>query len=756
MDPTTSTIRIYADRAASKGEQLLEDYGDNRDKIYLQYHGFVSPENPFRCVEIVLPSMHNETALPQGTRELLKQLRFKNTPTNCLEGHGRPDMSLLVYLSVLSMSSQEIDKCSQVVQRSIADAQQWTSVATGCGFAVLSKELENAINTSPTEIAAIPEETTPEAVAGKPFHSLIQQIRRRLSYTLASYPTTLEEDEMILADWSGGAIGTDGHALHAQEEEHNLAALQYRIFMKRHLMKLLQLYRHVPANNSKVNSAQPAHFNQTEIIPANIPSSGDLPALQSEETINVSISSKMTTAQSMSLELREGEMPINTRAVEAELTLEQQLQRFNQWFADAQPSINKLTAQFIPGWRIGTIASADIKDKEPYLGVPKSVIMDSEAARKHTKLSDLFRRITEVYGHDAEDDFHELMFLLIYEMHVEGKNSFYWPYLSLLPTPEDQVIVPTLWSHEQMMERLAPSHIIHNLIEYQSRQQKTYEAVTTVLPVSAYFSELDQIRSQIEDENIKLLSWSNYQWAQAILDSRSIWWAGKRHLVPMLDFINCVEGPDPSRVHSTHMDASNKHAITAASWAFATGEQVFENYGQANYIYFMYHGFALPIGQNTHDCAHHQIVLSEQEQKAIDMKDILAQNIAKQVGFHRQASVGVCLSVEGEPAEKNRRTGLPQDLWLALSLKQNNYKQLREQKLLGQPNVPALTLLRLQLEARLQSYATHFAKGDPHKSSTFFLRTEEYHLQQVMEWIQRELEVREIGNMQTMEKHAEL
>jgi len=44
-----------------------------------------------------------------------------------------------------------------------------------------------------------------------------------------------------------------------------------------------------------------------------------------------------------------------------------------------------------------------------------------------------------------------------------------------------------------------------------------------------------------------------------------------------------------------------KNAITKAGWTFAKGEQLFENYGQPNHIYFEYHGFSL--AENTHDCA---------------------------------------------------------------------------------------------------------------------------------------------------------
>lgn len=41
---------------------------------------------------------------------------------------------------------------------------------------------------------------------------------------------------------------------------------------------------------------------------------------------------------------------------------------------------------------------------------------------------------------------------------------------------------------------------------------------------------------------------------------------------------------------------------------FAAGAQLFENYGQPNHIYFLYHGFVLQP-ENRHDCAHLELAL---------------------------------------------------------------------------------------------------------------------------------------------------
>ena len=65
----------------------------------------------------------------------------------------------------------------------------------------------------------------------------------------------------------------------------------------------------------------------------------------------------------------------------------------------------------------------------------------------------------------------------------------------------------------------------------------------------------------------------NYSWAMTVLDSRSIWWSGMRHLVPLLDLINCQEGPAGSTVHATNLDSGGENAVTLAPWSFKEGEQ---------------------------------------------------------------------------------------------------------------------------------------------------------------------------------------
>lgn len=58
---------------------------------------------------------------------------------------------------------------------------------------------------------------------------------------------------------------------------------------------------------------------------------------------------------------------------------------------------------------------------------------------------------------------------------------------------------------------------------------------------------------------------------------------------PLLDLVNCAEGPDPTRVHSTWLDEETQsYAVTKGAWNFKKGEQLFEPYGQPNHVFTVF------------------------------------------------------------------------------------------------------------------------------------------------------------------------
>lgn len=96
----------------------MEDYGDNMDKIYIQYHGFVPDTNPFRCVYLNPIPLGNIPRVQKrgsdgvnemgGVREMLDMMEFRQTPSQCVDIKGTLGQSIEVYVTVLAMNDNEV------------------------------------------------------------------------------------------------------------------------------------------------------------------------------------------------------------------------------------------------------------------------------------------------------------------------------------------------------------------------------------------------------------------------------------------------------------------------------------------------------------------------------------------------------------------------------------------------------------------------------------------------------------------------
>lgn len=621
-------LSILADRDQSAGTQLCEDYGDNLDKIYLHYHGFVPESNPFRCIAVQAPAVGS---MEIHQEELVRALGFKQPPLQCLGENGHFDEGMVVYHAASVSTQEESTACIALKNENMP----WPKLSVECGFKQVQTELLQS-KASPSD--------------------LTQRARRAMHASLISLQsqqaniesmTSIAQDEahlkQLLADNQAVAESA------TRDSEHKIMAIKYRLLHKQLLTKLAE--KHNPE------------------------------AIQASN--------------------------------ESGRQLQQKLERFNAWFQAAGPSPNKLSAAYIPGLRVGTIATQPIANGEQYLGVPTSIIMDSETAWKSEGgVGGLLQALSAKYN-NARDDFHELAFSLLYHYFVAEEKSPYWPYLSLLPT-RSEMDIPPLWSDEDIQTRLAPSSAARAVVDYKNKTRKSFDSVSNLTLVSEFFASYAEYN---------VWSWESYQWATAILDSRSIWWSGKRHLVPMLDFVNCIEGPDGSKVHSTSVNKAETYALTAASWSFTASEQVFENYGQPNSIYFTYHGFTLPLGKNSHDCIQHEFELTDTEAKAIDWgaTDGIARELAQRLYFRERPATTACL-----------KTPLPESVWLFLSLRMNNFSELKKINVLGRPTNEAKVLLVRELEMRMSVYSAHTTD---HEASAAFLATERRVLADVLSYL---------------------
>ncbi|CUF80648.1 membrane-associated protein, putative [Bodo saltans] len=143
--------------------------------------------------------------------------------------------------------------------------------------------------------------------------------------------------------------------------------------------------------------------------------------------------------------------------------------------------------------------------------------------------------------------------------------------------------------------------------------------------------------STIEFPN-SLLAVSSFKWALGVLWSRQVWWDGEAHLAPMHDLANCREqrgvvaadgrsdglvvahrtsrsalipralvppdcGDDDDECEQKDADPAmaDVFVATRATDTFLEGDEVFENYGETNSFYLLFHGFVL--NDNSKDCA---------------------------------------------------------------------------------------------------------------------------------------------------------
>jgi len=271
-------------------------------------------------------------------------------------------------------------------------------------------------------------------------------------------------------------------------------------------------------------------------------------------------------------------------------------EKLNEWVQNSNFPVVRIKAVEIPGFRLGTVATDDLAPETPYVVVPKWASMDTSTATK----SMIYPALHHL-GHNLgrPDSFHELLLFLMFEYFVQGTRSDWWPYLMSLPTLEEMES-PSYYSDEELQE-LTGHHVKSEAIDNAATIRRKYSAVRGFL-----YEKIGQV---ILPPSV--FTEDNYMWAHSILDSRAIWWDGERHLVPLLDMVNCKS--TPGRVHSTEYSSVDGGAITRTAAKYVRGEQVFEEYGQPNYIYFMFHGFSLE--DNSKNCVKVKMKLTEKQQQ---------------------------------------------------------------------------------------------------------------------------------------------
>eukprot|EP00953_Heterococcus_sp_UTEX-ZZ885_P006098 3760-Heterococcus_DN1.PRE.1 len=574
-----SSVTVLADRAFAAGQQLVEDYGDNPNGIYLLFHGFVPQQlNPFDCVQLTLSDTPVDTLTALQTKVLADfGLDYTGSVEQCVtrrfELSGRTWALIAVtsrmddsVLAACSSSARRSKNCIQAIPDSDAARLRTLAKAATARLQAYSTTIDHddelLASTTLSEHSRI-------AVAYRRSQKLLlQDIITHCDAQLQLLPAEVAATDGSAASSSGGganaaavddadaaatAAGTGGAAAGEVKDERSSDGGGSSGDSRK-------------KKSEAVDSGKPADTTSTTAAAA-----AAAAGASTDSTTNAGSSSKAEQLQSATDD-----------GVVAEPEVKEDLQTrvdaFNEWVQTAvNCTVNKLKVAMVDGaFRTGAIATKTIEAEEPYLGIPTAAVINRDSAYSHNVLQPVLERLkADLHASVWQDHNDPVLLQLIYERFVARKESFFWPYLALLPEL-DEYSNPLMYTDAEI-ELLRGSDM------YTSAQR--YRGTT-----------LAQWNSK----------WAKFMWATAVMDTRSIWWSGQRHIVPLLDTINCAQGPEGSRVHATKVitpdaaEPTKQVSVTTAAWAFQAGEQVFEDYGQPNHVYFLYHGFMIP--GNKHDC----------------------------------------------------------------------------------------------------------------------------------------------------------
>jgi hypothetical protein len=166
-------FHVYADRAAKGGEQLMEDYGDNTNELYINHHGMVVDDNPFDCVKLPLPNIGqsgNSLALRNKISNKLGLNRLMRRPL-CLVPKRPLSPLVNMYLLVSSANKKDLENCNNKMKEMEMAGESLRAVAESC------------------------EQAMTEAVEQRLGMQLMSNIVKK---KLKSYKTTLSEDIILL------------------------------------------------------------------------------------------------------------------------------------------------------------------------------------------------------------------------------------------------------------------------------------------------------------------------------------------------------------------------------------------------------------------------------------------------------------------------------------------------------------------------------------------------------------------------------
>eukprot|EP00871_Galdieria_phlegrea_P000740 jgi/Galph1/1667/GphlegSOOS_G337.1 len=251
----------------------------------------------------------------------------------------------------------------------------------------------------------------------------------------------------------------------------------------------------------------------------------------------------------------------------------------------------------------GLLASRPINLGEKLFEIPEKLILSRKLA---------LQTFPESVMSHIQDEYISIALLLLFEC-AKGEDSFFKPYLNVLPTL-DQLNPLFLWN-ERDLSLLKGSPSLSLCYQLREKLQREYEwleqHIFPILQGDAYWHYFSQ---------------KDFLWAFAILFSRAVCFPKSKHiaLVPYADLLNhncfCSAFIDEEDVSFSR--GRLKEAVVYADRSYQPYEQVYVSYGpRSNQELLLLYGFSLE--RNPFDCVEISIGLDPQDPSVHKKREIL-------------------------------------------------------------------------------------------------------------------------------------
>ncbi|OQS00819.1 hypothetical protein ACHHYP_02406 [Achlya hypogyna] len=242
--------------------------------------------------------------------------------------------------------------------------------------------------------------------------------------------------------------------------------------------------------------------------------------------------------------------------------------RFVRWLAENGACVDALAITHNLAGGRGVVATRDLAPDEEALAIPEKLMISEASVKLDKDLGPIFAQHRDLFSRDDP----LLATFLTYHIHLQS-DSFYFPYLSTLPTPE----TIQNWSLDELACLQDPQ--LTQVAEQRNLEiAHWYERIT---------SRLFRLHPELFDEESFPQTSFCFAWqtVQARTFGRRLPWTA---LVPFADMLNHAN-------YATVYTFDDHKFRWHSSVGYKAGDQVFNSYGRRpNHQLLLDYGFALP------------------------------------------------------------------------------------------------------------------------------------------------------------------